>query len=148
MIDYPGCRRESKLFIYSFSRWELGWFILLTSVLGFWRVKRWERGILASQRESGAATGSSTARDVPMVSRIEQVFGRRAGSRGDLFRQGFSFRRLRTQEEDGDTQAAIRAEEGEVRQPNAPQHNSTVVHAPVTYEEERLQRILRESGFL
>lgn len=27
-----------------------GWFILLTSLLGFWRVKRWERGILSSQQ--------------------------------------------------------------------------------------------------
>ena len=26
-----------------------GWFILLTSLLGFWRVKRWERSILESQ---------------------------------------------------------------------------------------------------
>jgi len=83
-----------------------------------------------------------------MVSRIEQVFGMRAGSRGDLFRQGFGFSRLRTQEEDGDTQAAIRAEEGEARQPSGPQQVSTVVRTPVTVEEERLQRILRESGFL
>ena len=29
----------------SFFLMSLGWFVLLTSVLGFWRVKRWERGI-------------------------------------------------------------------------------------------------------
>jgi len=41
-----------------------GWFILLTSLLSFWRVKRWERNILASQREtsvsSRAAAGQSS----------------------------------------------------------------------------------------
>ena len=39
-----------KLIDQSFS----GWFILLTSLLGFWRVKRWERGILSSQDEAPA----------------------------------------------------------------------------------------------
>ena len=41
-----------------------GWFILLTSLLSFWRVKRWERNILASQRETSvpgrAAAGQSS----------------------------------------------------------------------------------------
>jgi len=36
----------------SFLLMTVGWFILLTSALGFWRVKRWERGIVASQREN------------------------------------------------------------------------------------------------
>ncbi|EJD01420.1 uncharacterized protein FOMMEDRAFT_111219 [Fomitiporia mediterranea MF3/22] len=29
----------------------IGWFILLNSLLGFWRIKRWERSILASHEE-------------------------------------------------------------------------------------------------
>jgi hypothetical protein len=34
-----------------------GWFILLTSLLGFWRVKRWERSMLSSPGTSAAADG-------------------------------------------------------------------------------------------
>lgn len=34
----------------SFFLMTVGWFVLLTSILGFWRIKRWERGILASQQ--------------------------------------------------------------------------------------------------
>ncbi|KAH7930745.1 hypothetical protein BV22DRAFT_1078559 [Leucogyrophana mollusca] len=39
----------------SFFLMTIGWFILLTSALGFWRVKRWEQGILAS---AGSGAGS------------------------------------------------------------------------------------------
>ncbi|KAH9966097.1 hypothetical protein BC827DRAFT_1153484 [Russula dissimulans] len=39
----------------SFFLMTIGWFILLTSLLSFWRVKRWERNILASQRETTVA---------------------------------------------------------------------------------------------
>jgi len=142
----------------SFFLMTVGWFILLTSVLGFWRVKRWERGILASQRESSTTPQStSTARNVPMVSRIEQVFGIRGGSRGDLFRQGFGFRWLHLQEEDESTRAVISAEEGEAARvrdthttspPGGPQHSSTAAHAPVLSREARLERALEEAGFL
>ncbi|KAJ7094643.1 hypothetical protein B0H15DRAFT_131875 [Mycena belliarum] len=74
----------------SFFLMTIGWFILLTSVLGFWRVKRWERNVLASQRENPGApppvTGSS-----PFVSQFEQGFGLRGMTHSDLFRQGFGF---------------------------------------------------------
>jgi hypothetical protein len=30
----------------------LGWFIFMSSLLGFWRIKRWERSIRASQAET------------------------------------------------------------------------------------------------
>lgn len=33
-----------------------GWFVLLTSLLSFWRVKRWERGILASSPSSSSSS--------------------------------------------------------------------------------------------
>jgi hypothetical protein len=40
----------------------VGWFILLTSLLSFWRVKRWERGILQSTPSSSLpAPGTSTS---------------------------------------------------------------------------------------
>ncbi|KAH7887632.1 hypothetical protein F5I97DRAFT_1966169 [Phlebopus sp. FC_14] len=40
----------------SFFLMTAGWFLLLTSSLGFWRVKRWERSILASNSSSSAET--------------------------------------------------------------------------------------------
>jgi len=87
----------------SFFLMTIGWFILLTSVLGFWRVKRWERGVLASQRENpGAAPPPLSAG----LFHFERGFGLRGISQSDLFRQGFGFG-SRTSEE----QQRERAEE-------------------------------------
>jgi hypothetical protein len=36
----------------SFFLMTAGWFLLLTSAFGFWRVKRWERGIISSSSNS------------------------------------------------------------------------------------------------
>lgn len=81
-----------------------GWFILLTSLLGFWRVKRWERGILASQREPNTSAHTSEAHNLTLFPRLEQVFGLRgvpgASSTND------------TQDED---EAVVRAENGQGR---------------------------------
>ncbi|KAF7355429.1 hypothetical protein MSAN_01459700 [Mycena sanguinolenta] len=74
----------------SFFLMTIGWFILLTSVLGFWRVKRWERGVLASQRENPGAPPPQQASG-PFMSQFERGFGLRGMTRGDLFRQGFGF---------------------------------------------------------
>ena len=38
-----------------------GWFILLTSLLSFWRVKRWERGILSSSPSSSLPAPASSS---------------------------------------------------------------------------------------
>jgi len=145
----------------SFFLMTVGWFILLTSLLGFWRVKRWERGILASQRESNTSTAaaqSSTPRNLAVVSRIEQIFGLRGGSPGDLLRQGFGFGRHRNGEEDGDTRAAIRAEEGQAREvqethpviiplePNDPERARAMLE--VLSREQQLQSELRSAGLL
>lgn len=93
-----------------------------------------------------------------MVSRIEQVFGLRGGSRVDLFRQGFGFGRHRNQEEEEGTRAVIRAEAGEAREvqetqpaippldPNDPQRNQAVLEA--LSREQRLQSELRRAGLL
>jgi hypothetical protein len=40
----------------SFFLMTAGWFLLLTSSLGFWRVKRWERSILASNSSSSTSS--------------------------------------------------------------------------------------------
>ncbi|KAJ7276525.1 hypothetical protein B0H12DRAFT_1041615 [Mycena haematopus] len=72
----------------SFFLMTIGWFILLTSVLGFWRVKRWERGVLASQRENPGAPPPQQASG-PFMSQFERGFGLRDITRGQLFRAGF-----------------------------------------------------------
>lgn len=130
----------------------------MTSLLGFWRVKRWERGILASQRESNTVAQSSIPRHIPVVSRIEQVFGLRGGSRGDFFRQGFGFGRHRGQDEDEDARAAIRAEEGGAQgiqetqpmvlplDPDDPERNRIILEA--LSREQRLQVELRNARLL
>ncbi|KAJ7929908.1 hypothetical protein B0H13DRAFT_1962448 [Mycena leptocephala] len=68
----------------------LGWFILLTSVLGFWRVKRWERGVLASQRENPGAQPPPPSSG-PFMTQFERSFSLRGMTRSDLFRQGLGF---------------------------------------------------------
>ncbi|KAJ7638965.1 hypothetical protein FB45DRAFT_417383 [Roridomyces roridus] len=74
----------------SFFLMTIGWFILLTSVLGFWRVKRWERGVLTSQREN---TGAPTPEQAsgPFMAHFERGFGLRGMSRSGLLRRGFGF---------------------------------------------------------
>ncbi|KAG8218620.1 hypothetical protein J3R82DRAFT_4284 [Butyriboletus roseoflavus] len=46
----------------SFFLMTIGWFLLLTSSLGFWRVKRWERSILASHASNSTSSSRSQAR--------------------------------------------------------------------------------------
>ncbi|KAF5363649.1 hypothetical protein D9756_000493 [Leucocoprinus leucothites] len=141
----------------SFFLMTVGWFILLTSLLGFWRVKRWERGILASQRESTAAAQPSAPRNLAVVSRIEQVLGLQGVSRGDLFRQGFGFGRNRNQ--DDEEVAVVRAEQGEGRivgattqhpllplDPDNPEGNRILLQA--IENEHRLRTELRNAGLV
>ncbi|KAK7061839.1 hypothetical protein R3P38DRAFT_2596624 [Favolaschia claudopus] len=73
----------------SFFLMTIGWFILLTSVLGFLRVKRWERGVLASQSENSAAAPQQSTG--PIMSNWERGFGLRGISQSDFLRQGFGF---------------------------------------------------------
>jgi hypothetical protein len=101
----------------SFFMMTIGWFILLTSVLGFWRVKRWERGVLASQRGSDAPSSSRGRQVTPVASTLESNFGLRGASIHELFRQGFGLSNPRSQannEEQAATTTVIRAEEGHV----------------------------------
>jgi len=76
----------------SFLMMTVGWFLLLTSVLSFWRVKRWERSILNSSiREPDSA--QAEGRNAAIVARLEDAFGLHGISNGSLLRQGFSFSR-------------------------------------------------------
>ncbi|KAF8205093.1 hypothetical protein BJ912DRAFT_840617 [Pholiota molesta] len=135
----------------SFFLMTVGWFVLLTSLLGFWRVKRWERGIIAS-RETAAASAPQTNPGI-----LGNSFGLRGLSRADLY-QGFGFGGRR-RADDPSTRAVSRAEEGDAGShseetqpmipldPNGdPQRNRAIVRAFAN--ERRLQRDLQEAGLL
>jgi hypothetical protein len=83
---------ESKIYVITSTNklGILGWFILLTSLLSFWRVKRWERGILTPQRLPAPRTAEEAARDHALISNIEEAFGLPILSRSDL-RAGLGF---------------------------------------------------------
>ncbi|KAJ7650372.1 metal homeostatis protein bsd2 [Roridomyces roridus] len=57
----------------SFLLMTLGWFLLLSSFIGFWRVKRWERSIRSST--SVPVTAEAIERDAEVRHNIETVFG-------------------------------------------------------------------------
>jgi len=58
----------------SFLLMTLGWFILLSSIIGFWRVKHWEASIRASSNR-GPVTAEDIDRDIAIRRNIERVFG-------------------------------------------------------------------------
>jgi hypothetical protein len=139
----------------SFFLMTIGWFMLLTSLLGFWRVKRWERGILSSQRENNTITPGQQARDVTVVSQFERAFGLSGISRGELFRQGFGLGRNRVHDEDEEVNRVARAEEGDgsgetdvmlPMDPNDPDRNRALLDALA--RDRRLQHDLRAAGLL
>ncbi|KAG7096802.1 hypothetical protein E1B28_004211 [Marasmius oreades] len=130
----------------SFFLMTIGWFILLTSLLGFWRVKRWERNILASQASNEDQTNRST-------SQFERVFGFGALSRGDFFRQGFGFgtSTRRNQEEDIQARPETHAEAHEIAlalniRSDDPDRERLIAQALAN--ERRLQDDLRAAGLL
>lgn len=140
----------------------IGWFILLTSLLGFWRVKRWERGILASQQDhSNAPTNAPSSRGA-FLSRLEHAFSLRGTSRVDLFRQGFGFGpRRNPNSEERQSGLLARAEEGDVREGDREARETDLMipvdaHDPersrqiaeALANERRLQADLRNAGLL
>ncbi|KAL4064994.1 hypothetical protein V8B97DRAFT_1875429 [Scleroderma yunnanense] len=58
----------------SFLLMTLGWFILLSSMIGFWRVKRWESSIRATNSR-GPLTPEEIERDISTRHNLEQVLG-------------------------------------------------------------------------
>ncbi|KIK67992.1 hypothetical protein GYMLUDRAFT_155118 [Collybiopsis luxurians FD-317 M1] len=125
----------------SFFLMTVGWFILLTSLLGFWRVKRWERNIVASQQQNSS--------DAPR-SNFERVLGLQGLSTRDFFRQGFG---MSTHQQDIEAQAEANTNE-EVDEndlmlnvsPDDPNRARLITEALVN--ERRLQNDLRAAGLL
>ncbi|KAI0251253.1 hypothetical protein BJV78DRAFT_1275363 [Lactifluus subvellereus] len=86
----------------------LGWFILLTSLLSFWRVKRWERNILASQRETTVAARDAAGQSHPFSSRLNRFAGVPIYDVGTLLRTGLGLsRRARDDVEDSELDADV-----------------------------------------
>lgn len=124
----------------SFFLMTVGWFILLTSVLGFWRVKRWERGILASNRSpDGTASNSDTTRG--LLSSFEGVVGLQMFTGNG--RVLFDAQRLERMEE-GDA-VVVEAEDG-TSTPTDPTRARIVAEARAN--EARLMQDLRSAGLL
>jgi Protein of unknown function (DUF2370) len=59
----------------SFLLMTLGWFILITSFLGFWRVKQWERGVQRSVMTDREPTPEELMRDAQTIRHIQHAFG-------------------------------------------------------------------------
>jgi hypothetical protein len=137
----------------SFFMMTLGWFVLLTSLLGFWRIKRWERGILASRSNaSAAAPASGPLTSAGIVSQLEHSLGLRTFARQDLY-DGFGLggrRRDESNEASTTRQNALHSGESEA-QPmltieQAALNNPALARAVAN--ERRLHRDLREAGLL
>lgn len=60
----------------SFFLMTIGWFLLITSSVGFWRVKRWERSILASHTSSRGHTRTQSEIADEEESRRQSFFER------------------------------------------------------------------------
>ncbi|KAI0719500.1 hypothetical protein C8T65DRAFT_635508 [Cerioporus squamosus] len=132
----------------SFLLMTIGWFILLTSLLGFWRVKRWERGILSSQDDTPAtATPEERARSAAIIHSIERVFGLQGLADGSLLRQGLGFPGAAHRERDSiEEEVPERNEYILPIDPSDPARNERIARAYA--DEARLHQDLRSAGLL
>ena len=122
---------------------HIGWFILLTSVLSYWRVKRWERSILAS-----SDTGSSTPSENPLSRRLRAAFGGQG-----MLRHGFSL--SRDEDPSSLTSTPVSAETtartgqgGNSVELGTPSSDPEIRLAQAWAEEVRLQNDLRAAGLM
>jgi hypothetical protein len=70
-----------------------GWFILLTSLLNFWRVKRWERNILASQRETTVSGRDAAGQSQVLSTQLHRFVSVPMRDMGSLLRNGLGLSR-------------------------------------------------------
>jgi len=143
----------------SFLLMTVGWFILLTSLLGFWRVKRWERGILNSQHDAPRPTGPANG---ALIHSLERVFGLQGLANGSLLRTGFGLGGGRREPEDEDELVHVLGgveEEDDDRgrmsprgeyiiplDPDDPERNARVAQAMAV--QARLHHDLRSAGLI
>jgi len=135
----------------SFFLMTIGWFILLTSILGFWRVKRWEREILASRDSPSDGSPRATRLRPNLFAQLESSFGLRGISRIEMLRQGLGLD-TRSSGEGVASRNAAQAEEGErdpmlmIRTAN-PEQDDPAFSAALE-SDARLRQLLRDAGFL
>jgi len=137
----------------SFFLMTIGWFILLTSLLGFWRVKRWERGIMASQRDT-PTSAIDAQRDV--ASRMHDAFSLRGVIWPGFIRRGFGLGGSADRSNEP-ARTPSRAEEGlashdDAREtdsmlPTDPENNERTVEELIA-RDRRLRADLRAAGFM
>ncbi|THH33613.1 hypothetical protein EUX98_g591 [Antrodiella citrinella] len=137
----------------SFFLMTIGWFLLLTSLLSFWRVKRWERSILSSATPAPAPTEASSTPS----STIFRAFG----FRNNLLSQGLGFppssatHTLFDQQEEEDHDGRMEFTSGGglrgeyvLPDPSNSNPETTERLARAFADEARLQRDLRAAGLL
>jgi len=134
MIPDPGMTGayalgESAAAWLSFFLMTVGWFLFLSSILGFWRVKRWERGILNAQPHS-----DRPVHEEPPESEVPISFT----FPGMFLREGLGLSTVRRQdEEEGNGERFVVQEIDRQRQ-----------IAEVRLNDARLQRNLRAAGLI
>jgi hypothetical protein len=107
----------------------MGWVILVSSIYGFWRVKRWERSVRASaMAASGASTSTSAA---PFRERVRE-----------RVRRGLANIRARRQRDRG------RGEEATPMVEAATDRNQSTQPLPAATPAERMERLLREAHMI
>ncbi|KAF8663488.1 hypothetical protein AX16_001056 [Volvariella volvacea WC 439] len=156
MADPPGDQNEipdATADWLSFFLMTVGWFILLTSVLGFYRVKRWERGVLASQRETRTAQPDEpSANQIAFMHRLETMFRLEGVSRVELFRQGFGLGRRQREDRNLSNAEEGNARDSREQEAMIPRSDSNNLDrsraAAVLSNEQRLHRELRAAGLL
>ncbi|CCM01725.1 uncharacterized protein FIBRA_03791 [Fibroporia radiculosa] len=141
----------------SFLLMTVGWFILLTSLLGFWRVKRWERGILRAQRDNPAEGRPTGPANGALIHSFERIFGLHGLADGSLIRNGLGFSSNSHPSEDDDPLAhVLRMEEEDTVSPRGeyilpltsdnPEDNARMAQALAI--QARLHQDLRSAGLL
>ncbi|OCH94055.1 hypothetical protein OBBRIDRAFT_723532 [Obba rivulosa] len=131
----------------SFLLMTIGWFILLTSLLSFWRVKRWERGILSSQSDVPAPAPADSTSSAPVIYSLERVFGLQGLADGSLVRSGLGFGDAAREEEPPQPRSFEPAGQYILPlDPDNPEHNGRIAQAFAT--EARLHQDLRSAGLI
>ncbi|EJD42239.1 hypothetical protein AURDEDRAFT_115191 [Auricularia subglabra TFB-10046 SS5] len=116
----------------------MGWFLLLTSFLGYWRVKRWEHQILASAAAQNASTPEAVERDRAVRQNLERIFGLHFARRGAAASASAAAAAAARDP------LAVDLEAGRRRPASAERDNDE----PMTNEERRLRDDLRAAGLI
>ena len=123
---------------------NIGWFILLTSLLSFWRVKRWERGILAAQPQATLPLPSTAESSEGSSGSI--LFARLGMLRTGLGLTAYPGQAAPAPEEEEEDPLAPPSEYIIPIDPNDPERTDRLARAYA--DEARLHRDLRAAGLL